>query len=126
MTPRDIACIELVELLTDYLEGALPADEVAAVDAHLETCSACRTYLARYRSRRFPPRPTTRCSRRSGTSSSDAWRPSVGERPMSHHRRSRSAAESGEPVPRQRPSQMITHHEYGEEDGHDRICANQR
>ena len=24
-TPRDIACIELVEMLTDYLEGALPA-----------------------------------------------------------------------------------------------------
>lgn len=49
MTPRDIACIELVELLTDYLEGALPADEVAAVDAHLETCAACRTYLAQMR-----------------------------------------------------------------------------
>ena len=49
MTPRDIACIELVELLTDYLEGALPADEAAAVDAHLETCAACRTYLAQMR-----------------------------------------------------------------------------
>jgi anti-sigma factor RsiW len=46
MTPRDIACIELVELLTDYLEGALPPDEVAAVEAHLETCAKCRTYLA--------------------------------------------------------------------------------
>ena len=49
MRPRDVACIELVELLTDYLEGALPADEVAAVDAHLETCPACRTYLAQMR-----------------------------------------------------------------------------
>ena len=49
MTPRDIACIELVELLTDYLEGALPPDEVAAVDAHLETCPPCRTYLAQMR-----------------------------------------------------------------------------
>ena len=49
MTPRDIACIELVELLSDYLEGALPADEVAAVDAHLETCPPCRTYLAQMR-----------------------------------------------------------------------------
>ena len=35
-TPRDIACIELVELLTDYLEGALRPDEVAAVEAHLD------------------------------------------------------------------------------------------
>jgi anti-sigma factor RsiW len=49
MTPRDIACIELVELLTDYLEGALPPDEVAAVEAHLETCAKCRTYLAQIR-----------------------------------------------------------------------------
>ena len=50
MTPRDIACIEIVELLTDYLEGALPPDEVAAVDAHLQACAACRTYLAQMRS----------------------------------------------------------------------------
>jgi anti-sigma factor RsiW len=49
MTPRDIACIELVELLTDYLEDALPPDEVAAVEAHLETCAKCRTYLAQMR-----------------------------------------------------------------------------
>ena len=49
MTPRDIACVEIVELLTDYLEGALPPDEVAAVDAHMGTCPPCRTYLAQLR-----------------------------------------------------------------------------
>jgi anti-sigma factor RsiW len=49
MTPRDIACRELVELLTDYLEGVLPPDEVAAVDAHLDGCDACRTYLDQLR-----------------------------------------------------------------------------
>jgi len=38
-----------VELLTDYLEGALPSDEVAAVEAHLQTCPPCRTYLAQMR-----------------------------------------------------------------------------
>ena len=48
-TPRDIACIELVELLTDYLEGVLPPDEVAAVEAHLAICPPCRTYLAQMR-----------------------------------------------------------------------------
>ena len=79
MTPRDIACIELVELLTDYLEGALPADEVAAVDAHLETCAACRTYLAQMRAtiqalgsvpvETLPTRPTTHCSQRFRTGS---------------------------------------------------------
>ena len=48
-TPRDIACIELVELLTDYLEGVLPPDEVAAVEAHLDLCEGCGTYLAQMR-----------------------------------------------------------------------------
>ena len=43
MTPREIACAELVELLTEYLEGALPPDEVAVVEAHLAACEACRT-----------------------------------------------------------------------------------
>jgi anti-sigma factor RsiW len=49
MTPRDVACSELVELLTDYLEGALPPAEVAAVDAHLAQCPACRRYLDQLR-----------------------------------------------------------------------------
>jgi anti-sigma factor RsiW len=46
---RDVACRELVELLTDYLEGALRPDEVAAIDAHLDDCDACRTYLDQLR-----------------------------------------------------------------------------
>ncbi|MDT7578147.1 MAG: hypothetical protein QOH17_4480 [Pseudonocardiales bacterium] len=45
MTPRDIACQELVELVTEYLEDALPPDEVAAVDLHLAECEACLRYL---------------------------------------------------------------------------------
>ncbi|MGH9137902.1 MAG: anti-sigma factor family protein [Acidimicrobiales bacterium] len=49
MTPRDVACKELVELLTDYLEGALEPDEVAAVEAHLAECPACVRYLDQMR-----------------------------------------------------------------------------
>ena len=49
MTPRDIACNELVELLTEYLEGALPPAEVAAIEEHLRGCEACRTYLDQLR-----------------------------------------------------------------------------
>jgi anti-sigma factor RsiW len=49
MTPRDLACRELVELLTEYLEGTLPPGEVAAVDAHLAACDACRVYLEQMR-----------------------------------------------------------------------------
>jgi anti-sigma factor RsiW len=48
-SPRAIACQELVELLTDYLEGALPADEVAAVEAHLAQCPGCEHYLEQMR-----------------------------------------------------------------------------
>lgn len=47
--PRDVACVELVELLTDYLEGALPPDEVAAIEAHLAVCPPCRVYLDQMR-----------------------------------------------------------------------------
>jgi anti-sigma factor RsiW len=46
MTPRELACIELVELLTDYLEDALPPDRAAAVEAHLATCPPCQVHLA--------------------------------------------------------------------------------
>lgn len=48
-SPRDVACVELVELLTDYLEGALPPDEVAAVEVHLAGCEACARYLDQMR-----------------------------------------------------------------------------
>ena len=49
MTPRDIACRELVELVTEYVEGALPPDEVAAVDHHLVDCDPCLRYLRQMR-----------------------------------------------------------------------------
>jgi anti-sigma factor RsiW len=49
VTPRDIACNELVELLTEYLEGTLPPDEVAAIEEHLRDCDGCRTYLDQLR-----------------------------------------------------------------------------
>jgi anti-sigma factor RsiW len=39
----------LVELVTDYLEGALPAAEVARFEAHLADCAHCRVYLAQMR-----------------------------------------------------------------------------
>jgi anti-sigma factor RsiW len=48
-TERDLACIEFVELVTDYLEGALPARRVEQVDAHLRGCDGCRTALAQWR-----------------------------------------------------------------------------
>lgn len=48
-TSRHVACVDLVELLTDYLEGVLPPDEEAAVEAHLALCPPCRVYLDQMR-----------------------------------------------------------------------------
>jgi anti-sigma factor RsiW len=45
----DLPCQELVELVTDYLEEALPPAERARFEAHLACCSGCRTYLEQMR-----------------------------------------------------------------------------
>jgi anti-sigma factor RsiW len=45
----DLSCQELVELVTDYLEGALPPAERERFDAHLAVCSGCRAHLAQMR-----------------------------------------------------------------------------
>ncbi len=41
----DLACNELVELVTDYLEGALPPSDRSRFEAHLMECGDCRHYL---------------------------------------------------------------------------------
>ena len=43
---NDLACKELVEIITDYLEGTLPERDRARFDAHLMTCPPCREYVA--------------------------------------------------------------------------------
>jgi len=48
-TSSELTCQELVELVTDYLEGALPAAERARFEEHLAGCSGCRTYLEQMR-----------------------------------------------------------------------------
>lgn len=48
-TPTSMTCRTLVELLTDYLEGALPDDERALLEAHLAGCEGCTRYLAQVR-----------------------------------------------------------------------------
>ncbi len=44
-----IVCRELVEVVTDYLEGALTAGERREVEAHLRDCRGCTAYLAQMR-----------------------------------------------------------------------------
>lgn len=45
----DPACTEEVEVMTDYLEGALPAAEARRLERHLETCPGCTEYLEQMR-----------------------------------------------------------------------------
>jgi anti-sigma factor RsiW len=44
-----ITCKEVVELVTDYLEGALPSDEAALFEQHLNFCEGCVWYLDQIR-----------------------------------------------------------------------------
>lgn len=45
-----MSCRELVDLVTEYLEGALDADTHARFEAHLEMCEGCVSYLEQMRS----------------------------------------------------------------------------
>jgi anti-sigma factor RsiW len=42
-------CKQFVEDITAYLEGTLPAEVVARIDAHLADCPHCREYLREMR-----------------------------------------------------------------------------
>ncbi len=38
-------CKDVIGLLTEYMEGDLPAERARALEAHLDLCSACRGFL---------------------------------------------------------------------------------
>ena len=46
---RDLACAELVELVTAYLDGSLDAETRARFDTHLLDCEGCENYLQQFR-----------------------------------------------------------------------------
>ena len=46
---RDLTCRELVELVTDYLDGALPDAERARFEAHAAACEGCDRYVEQIR-----------------------------------------------------------------------------
>lgn len=49
MSDHELTCMELVELITHYLENALPPDERERFDAHLAECEGCTNYLDQMR-----------------------------------------------------------------------------
>jgi anti-sigma factor RsiW len=47
--PQDLACRELVELLTEFLDGALDEGTRTQVEQHLVLCPGCTEYLRQFR-----------------------------------------------------------------------------
>jgi anti-sigma factor RsiW len=45
----DYRCREFVEVVTDYLEGTMPASDRARLEQHLARCDGCDRYLAQIR-----------------------------------------------------------------------------
>ena len=50
--PGGISCREVVEIVTDYLDGALTPEDRARMDAHLEACPPCALYVEQIRTTR--------------------------------------------------------------------------
>jgi anti-sigma factor RsiW len=46
---REMSCRELVELVTEYLEGTLPRGDRRRFERHLKKCQWCERYLEQIR-----------------------------------------------------------------------------
>jgi predicted anti-sigma-YlaC factor YlaD len=44
-----MTCAELVEVVTDYLEGDLCSCDASSLEQHIEECFGCRVYLDQMR-----------------------------------------------------------------------------
>jgi anti-sigma factor RsiW len=47
-TLPEMPCQELVEAITDYLEGALAEPDRVRFEEHLAVCAKCREYVAQF------------------------------------------------------------------------------
>src|SRR5258708_34266233 len=45
----EMACQELVEVITDFLEGTLPEVDRTRFEAHLASCPSCQEYVEQMR-----------------------------------------------------------------------------
>lgn len=44
-----ITCQEVVEVVTDYLEGRMTPEDVAVFEAHVDLCDGCKWYVEQMR-----------------------------------------------------------------------------
>ncbi len=49
MRQPEVRCVEFVETVTDWMEGALADDDRLALEEHLVICPHCSEYLAQLR-----------------------------------------------------------------------------
>ena len=49
MIADQVRCREVAEVLTDYLEGALPVEQRVALEQHLLLCEGCTNFLEQLR-----------------------------------------------------------------------------
>jgi predicted anti-sigma-YlaC factor YlaD len=47
-SPDDLACIELVESVTEYLDDEVNEEQRATIERHLEGCEGCRAALDQF------------------------------------------------------------------------------
>lgn len=76
---RELVCQQAVELVTDYLEGALPAAARRRFEHHLAGCEHCSEYLAQIRATiavtgRITPEDLTTEMRTAFTELYHSWR----------------------------------------------------
>lgn len=45
----DLSCRELVEVITDYFDGAMSEDQRARLERHLGECSGCQAVVSQFR-----------------------------------------------------------------------------
>ena len=45
----EFSCQEMIEVITDYLEDAMPSDERERFERHISYCAGCRAYVDQMR-----------------------------------------------------------------------------
>jgi anti-sigma factor RsiW len=78
-TQPELACQELVELVTDYLEDRLTPIDRARFEAHIADCEYCATYVEQMRQTirtlgRIPPETLSADARDALLAAFQAWR----------------------------------------------------
>jgi anti-sigma factor RsiW len=49
VSERALTCHEVIDILTEYIEDALPVEERRRVEEHLAACDGCTAYLEQLR-----------------------------------------------------------------------------